>query len=192
MKKFLNSIMKMLSKESMVCVIILSCFLVGCDPTKDGDQCYGQDRDIKCYSYNYNLVYHDKPTVLRLPFYAEPLERTIIENLGKSTTEYVNEDYRGVKLTCLVDGNSFETNDNCPVLSWKGHVYWVYSNRSNWPVVSIVAASINAPRRPVKKITRSGGRYIVDIRKEGNEPLIVLVLQGNKEIKFTLDELRIE
>ena len=85
-----------------------------------------------------------------------------------------------LKVTCLTDPNSLQSNTTCPVIMWNEYMYWVYSFLDNRDAMSIVAYTEKGAF--VKRWDFNGARYVTKIASDEKEQTLTLIGQSNKTI----------
>ena len=91
-----------------------------------------------------------------------------------------------LKVSCTQsDGSSSQT---CPVISWDGVTFWVFSYADNRSSLAIVA--YDATGKALGTLDRPGARYVAQVTIDPSAKTVALQGQAAAVVSATWDELR--
>ena len=93
----------------------------------------------------------------------------------------------GLKVSCLVDPNQTTAASSCPVLTYKGLTFWVYSFIDNRNSFAIVA--YNSANQIVQQWEKTGVRYLYSIQLDLYANTATFIGQSNQSVSMTWAEM---
>ena len=108
----------------------------------------------------------------------------MIVNAATSGAPAVPKD---LKITCTQGPNTTTASTTCPVISWQGHTYWIYSFVDNRVSVAVVEYDEN--KMPVMQVVKQGTRYPWKVAVDVTAKSVTIWGQSNGTATLTWNEL---